>query len=36
MRVISIGLDGQVGVPERPSHAVAWVREMARHVEAYV
>lgn len=36
MRVISIGLDGQVGVPDRSSHAVAWVREMARHVEGYV
>lgn len=36
MRVISIGLDSQVGEPDRKSHAVAWVREMARHVEGYV
>lgn len=36
MRVISIGLDGQIGAPDRSSHAVAWVREMARHVEGYV
>lgn len=36
MRVISIGLDGQVGIPSRKSHAVGWVREMARHVEGYV
>lgn len=36
MRVISIGLDSQVGAPDRKSHAVAWVREMARHVGGYV
>lgn len=36
MRVISIGLDGKVGDPARESHAVSWVREMARHVEGYV
>jgi glycosyltransferase involved in cell wall biosynthesis len=36
MRVISIGLDGQVGAPDRDSHAVTWVREMARHVDGYV
>lgn len=36
MRVISIGLDSQVGAPDRKSHAVAWVREIARHVEGYV
>ena len=36
MRVISIGLDGKVGDPVHKSHAVEWVREMARHVEGYV
>lgn len=36
MRVISIGLDPNVGDTTKISHAVAWVREMARHVVEYI
>lgn len=36
MRVLSIGLDSNIGNPDFRGHAVAWIREMARHVEEYV